>query len=131
MAQQAARHLAGDDIPPEVRAWLARGLSRYLKGEPLDRALGLTDSDRKRERNAALCRAAQAMDPDHELGDWCRAGRLEQGLRRFEASTWPRVRHTDGASLGPYHRALFDVLQSGAPPVRSQRRIHDLLTRGY
>lgn len=132
LLQRTLRTLEDDAaLPPEAARWLRTGLRRYLDGDALENALHLSGTDLLRERNRALRRAAAIIDPDAHMSAWERAGRLTTDLRRFEADVWPRVRHTDGASLGPYRRALFDVLQSGAPPVRSQRRIYDLATRGY
>ncbi|WP_231378036.1 hypothetical protein [Thioalkalivibrio sp. ALE12] len=133
LLQQAVRALETEsgEMPPEAARWLRTGLRRYLDGDALENALHLTGTDLLRVRNRALKQAAMILDPDSELSAWDRAGRLARDLKRFEASTWPRVRHTDGTDLAPYRRALFDVLRSGAPPARSQRRIYDLATRGY
>lgn len=112
---------------PEIHAWLDQALQRYRAGEPLERALGLAGPEATKQRNAALRRAADLLDPPGALSAWQRAKRLEETLRRFEAI----ARHRSLKSLSLLQQTLAHILQleraHGVRAVRCQRALFEVI----
>lgn len=103
---------------PEVIAWLADGFGRWLAsdGRPgLPAFLGLhtRPSIVRRAQRDAWLRAAAAEIP----GDspWAIASRLQDALRRFQRSAWPRWKDLPGppAAATDLQRLLWLALRTG------------------
>ena len=109
--------------------WMRAGLRRWMTGqeEDLPRALGLHGGERVRARNAALCRAAVLLDVGQGLGRWPLAEALAQRLRRFEAVHGARIRAAGPDGFDGLDRELALSLAAGARPLRSARRIFEIL----
>lgn len=119
----------GDDLPPGALEWLRAGLARYLAGNaPLDVALSLTGGRRLAARNRALRDAAAALDPDLTLSDWELSGRLECAIRRFESVALAQINRGQLVVLSTPDEFLLAAFQSGARPMRSRRRLYELLS---
>ena len=111
-------------LPEDIADWLEDGLSRFLAGETttLCSALGLRTSGRRgrvgtalrqddRDRALRAAAAALADQPDP-------AAALACAVRRFESSTWPRVRDLPAPPdrFDDTQRALFAAFRAGQPP---------------
>jgi hypothetical protein len=82
--------------------------------------------DMVRRRNAALVEAARLLH-EGDMAATSSAKLLEAAVRRFECRVWPRVRDQAAPDLPPLDAALHRAFMSGARPLRSWRRILDLL----
>jgi hypothetical protein len=123
-----AQAVVAGQWPPEALPWLQGGLRAYLAGgQPLEDALGLTRPNRVKVRNAALMRAARILDDGRGRPPWELAGLLEQAIRRFEGDTLKRIRAGTAMELSPLNSALAEAWGGGARPLRSRRRLYDLL----
>ncbi|AHK78107.1 hypothetical protein M911_01590 [Ectothiorhodospira haloalkaliphila] len=109
---------AGQPLPGADRDELLKALKRYRRGD----GFHLAGFERVRRRNAALLRAAEAVGGSTP---WTQAGRLAASVARFEARVLPRYRDQPPAS--PVDRHLWDAWQSGARPLRSRRRLYELI----
>jgi len=83
--------------------------------------------NRIHERNGALLRAADLLDPSNKLTAWNRAERLADAIARYEAWTAPRIRSGAERALTPAEQEIQRALLSGARALKSQRRLYDLL----
>lgn len=113
---------------PDLALWLHGGIARWRNGTSLDAALGLQSSDMRRARDLALREAARCIDPDGGMPRWAVAGLLASALRSFESTTW--LRYKDAAeqpTLSPLKQALWAAFRSGARPIRSQRKLFEIL----
>lgn len=119
-AATLANLAAQGEFSPQVQAWLARGLAQYLAGDPLEQALGLTGGSRVQTRNLHLLEAAMILDDGRGLTDWRLAGELRAAI----------LRRLHRGSSGDHDVDL--VLQAaeatGVRPLRSRRRLYELLT---
>lgn len=111
---------------PSLYAWLAPAVAEYQSGENLERALGLCGSRAVRERDEALCAAAEAMDPKGQLSTWARAGKLAARLPQFEAVVLPRYTDPEADTLGVNHHLLRAYRTRQRIP-RTQRALADVL----
>lgn len=112
---------------PELSDWLEAGLYRWEKGEPLERALSLSGTGAKIQRNRALIRAAKILDQNDDLGPWQKAGLLETAIHRFESIKWPALQGTQDRSLAPLQQELFSAFSAGCEMIRTQRKLYELL----
>lgn len=107
---------------PEDRMWLEAALARWRDGEPLDHALGLAGPRAIKQRNAALCRAADLLDPAGDLSDWQRAGKVEKAIRYFAG------RKNDDSLLAQTVAEIINLESlNGVRPVRCQRAIFEII----
>lgn len=116
---------AARSLPEAERGWLHCALEKIAQGEPPADALRLTHADRVRSRDAALLEAAEALGDTDNL--WQKAQQLEKAIRRFESRVWPRIAHRTSPDLPPIDAALFRAFKTGARPIRSARKLWDLL----
>lgn len=126
-----AQRVAAGERPDTAWPWLAAGLRRYLRGEAdLETALQLGAASRVRARNAALVRAARLLvdDPD-TTSAWELAGHLERAVSNYEAVFLPRLRRDPATALPDWAQAIRQAFDSGARPLRSRRRLYDILLR--
>lgn len=109
-------------LPDDLAVWFGNGLQKFLDcggRSSLDRCLGLTGRgvrsmetwDAERRRDAALAVALEFSHDGQQRDTRWRARRLTREIERFEARTWPRVRHY---AQPPSHwprldRALFEA----------------------
>ena len=110
---------SGQPLPEPDRLELAKALDRYQRGE----AFTFAGAARIRERNKALIAAADTLPGT----PWTKAGTLERAVHYFERRVWPRVKSDDDPSLTGIHAHLFRAFKSGARPLRSRRRIYELI----
>ena len=125
LADTAAR---GEPPDPSAAAWFARGVRRFLDGEPLETALGLSGEGwpaRTRRayavRDEALRRAHAALGGD--------ASDLARAVRRFEGAAWPRWRELTAppSHASPVQRELFSAFAAGRPVPSSPRHLRRIL----
>lgn len=128
LAKTIADGSPGDPLPEAAADWLRIGLKRFLCGacDTLEVALRLTGANRAAARDRALLGAAALLAAPGEP-PWRLAQRLEYAIRRFEADTLPLIRRGDKRSLSALDNALLAAFQAGARPLRSARRLYDLL----
>lgn len=116
---------AAKALPGPESGWLNCALARISDGFPVAESLRLTNSDRRRYRDAALIEAADALgESDNQ---WQKAQQLGKAVRRFEARIWPRVHTHLDPDLPPVDKALFRAFKTGAQPIRSARKLYELL----
>lgn len=116
------------DLAPEAVRWLRAGMRRFLAGDNLAVSLHLSGTDRKRERNDALLRAAAILDDGRDLPPWELSRQLAQAQTKFESVVWPRCRVGRATDLSALNSALQDAFATGAKPLRAKERLYDLLT---
>jgi len=121
---------AGSELPPGAGEWLRAGLRRFLRGDSpsLEVALSLTGGSRIAARNRALRDAAAALDPEPRLSAWELSGRLECAIRRFESVALVQINRGQPVVLSTPDEFLLAAFQSGARPMRSRRRLYELLS---
>lgn len=119
-AATLANLAAQGEFSPEVRQWLRLGLAAYLAGDSLEQALGLTGGSRVQARNGRLVAAAKIIDAGRGLTNWRLAGELRAAiLRRL---------HRGSSGDTAVDLVLQAAEATGARPLRSRRRLFDLLT---
>ncbi len=121
---------AGQPVPGDVGAWLLDGIEDFEMQEndekitPLCKKLGLRPAGRRSipyrrrlaERDQALCDAL-ARIPVDGLTDRQRCAQLLQSIRRFETTTWLRIRTRPMASLSdPLKDDLRRAFNAGTVP---------------
>ncbi len=118
----------GEALPDEATAWLRSGLRRWLRGEAdLVIALQLHRGAHQASRNRALLKAASILDDDRGLTAWALSELLYKAQLRFEAHTLVQIKRGIPRSLSPLDEALLEAWRSNARPLRSRRRLYDLL----
>lgn len=124
---RAVLHSLADDkpLPAGSAEWLLNGLTKHCKGEPLESALALTPANRTKARNNALMAAADSLGATDS--QWHRAILLQKAIARFESRIWPKIRYETDPDLPPIDAALFRAFTSGARPLRSARRLYELI----
>lgn len=95
---------------------------------PLELALKLTGGCRIAARNRALLRAASVLDAGRALSAWELAGELSDRLTRFQSGALVLIRRGTTMHLEQVDDALLEAFQTGAKPLRSRRRLFELLT---
>lgn len=120
-----ARRVASGDLGPDVAEWLRSSFALHLSGMPIDTALGFDRASRIRARNQALKAAAILTG---QPSPWLQAKALAEAIRRFESQVLPLL---DGGRLNrrltPLEGAIRRSMTSGARPLRSLFKIHELL----
>ncbi len=117
-----------EPIPPAIRHWLVSGFKRHAAGEPLELALGLSSHARTNARNRALRDAANEIATTlDDLSTWAISNRLADAIKRFESRVLPKVKGNAYPDLPPIDAALLRAFRSGARPLTSARRLHELL----
>src|SRR4051812_13219037 len=134
--QRIRAALAAGEAPERVDAmWLVGCFDRYFSeaaaGVDLDAALGLTSPP----GSIAWWRARQQAERDHLLRQAAeqypgstnaKAIQLQQRLKRYAATSWPRDRVTRQPSAD--NKLMFAVLMADDEPPMSIRRLTDILT---
>ena len=134
--QRVSAALAVGELPDREDArWLTGCVVRYLKeagaGLDLDTALGLTPTPgavawwrarRHAERDSLLRQAADQYPGSTNA----KAVQLQQRLRRYAATSWPRDRVSRQPSAD--NRLMFAVFMADPEPPESIRRLTDILT---
>ncbi|WP_172955058.1 hypothetical protein [Sterolibacterium denitrificans] len=119
-------------MPPtqEALAWLEDGMRRYLRGMPLENALGFDDAGRMRVRNAALVDAAVAIDSGRGLSPWELAGKLEHAIKRYESvvSLMLKRGRMSVDTLSSPDAEIHRAFTSGARRLASQGKLYGLLS---
>ncbi len=108
-------------LPTPLAGWLAAGLRRFRITGDMTVSLELCGPGAIRTRNIALLRAAQLIAPNEK--GWTQAGKLKQALINFE-SVNKKFEYLTGWRL-----EIWRALNSGVAVPRSQKRIHELLTK--
>ena len=111
--QHLANLLEGDaPLPPASRLWLRDSLRRWLAGLPIERALGLTAANARRERDELLRRNAQTVQA---RSAWHRALLLSDQVRRLHRgrrTAWPWLAQADRLTpLPETARQLYSILK--------------------
>lgn len=122
--------LAGDDeaLSSEATAWLRSGLRRWLRGDAeLLVALQLTRGAHQASRNRALLEAASILADGRDLSAWVLSGLLHQAQTRFETGLLVQINRGINAPLSPLNECLLNAWRSDTRPLRSRRRLYDLL----
>jgi hypothetical protein len=122
----------------EDAMWLAGCFDRYFSeagaGLDMDAALGLTPTPGA----AAWWRARQQAERDHLLRQAAeqhpgstnaKAIQLQQRLKRYAGTSWPRDRVTRQPSAD--NKLMFAVFMADHEPPMSIRRLTDILTRSH
>jgi hypothetical protein len=134
--QRIRATLAAGEAPERVDAmWLAGCFDRYLSeagaGLDMDAALGLTPTPGA----VAWWRARQHAERDRLLREAAgqypgsinaRAIQLQQKIKRYAGTSWPRDRVTHQPSAD--NRLMFAVFMADPEPPMSIRRLTDILT---
>ena len=129
----------GRQLPPDMQAWLARSIERYLRHdcESLNEAFGVTQAHGGlpwwreaaiRARDAALRALAEAHFGD--LTVYARARAIEETAARYETTCWLRDRLSEAMPqryLGTPKEHLWRAFKSGAKMPISARRLRTLL----
>lgn len=123
-----AGRLASGDTSPEVLQWVREGFARHLKGRPLDQALGLDRTARKREAYRLLAEVAQILGAD-DCGAWECARRVEEAIKHFEARVLPRLRLGPIQTTGPVNELLAKLYRVSARFPREQRQIYEVVLK--
>ena len=128
LAHEIALAGDGEALPSEAAVWLRSGLRRWLRGDAdLAVALQLTRGAHQVSRNRALLDAASILADGRDLSAWVLSGLLHQALTRFEGGLLVQINRGINAPLSPLNECLFNAWRSGARPLRSRRRLYDLL----
>lgn len=122
MSDRLARLLAHTRTDPELHAWFAKALADWRGGMSLEHALGLGGPRAVRQRDAALRRAADLIDPAGEMSSWKRAAKVEKAIRYFN-----RVRSHDSPLAIAIAEAI-EIESRGIKRVRCQRSIFERLS---
>ncbi|MBK8762088.1 MAG: hypothetical protein IPM03_17040 [Sulfuritalea sp.] len=119
----------GEPLPAEAAAWLRSGLRRWLLNEAdLVIALQLNDAAFLASRNRALLAAALILDDGRGLTAWELSDLLSKAQARFEAGALVQFKRGISTSLSPLNERLLEAWRSGVRPLRSRRRLYDLLS---
>ncbi|MBK9019630.1 MAG: hypothetical protein IPL72_06370 [Sulfuritalea sp.] len=128
LAHEIALAGDGEALPGEATAWLRAGLRRWLRGEAdLAIALQLNGGAMAASRNRALIDAAAILDDGKGLSAWRLANLLERAQARFEAGALVKINNGMNVPLTPLNECLLRAWRSGMRPLRSARRIYDVL----
>ena len=76
-------------------------------------------------RDAALAQLVAALDPSDRASTWNRAQNIAARLKRFETTTWPRIRAGHRQPRDTTEEALLALCVADTP--RSPRRLWGLL----
>jgi len=133
------RCAGGLPLPPDLRAWLADSLERYLSHdcENLNSAFGVVHGHGGvpwwrergiRDRDAAL----RALSTTHfsERSVYARAKAVFEAAQRYETICWPRDRllnEMPGRYRGAPKEHLWRAFKSAAKMPVSERRLRTLL----
>jgi hypothetical protein len=117
-------------LPAVLRALAERVEAGRLRGADAERlGAAVAGASACIERDSALRRAAELIDPAGELAVHTRARRLGDELRRFEATAWPRIARGARAPRSPLEAALAAALACPLPAPSSTRHLYRILTR--
>ncbi len=129
----------GEPITPELADWIRRGLRDAIEtGQPLERALRLTElpgrswRDAVRQRKAKLL-VRQAADLIPAPTPWSRAESLLKEIAAFRRYRWSRLQGLDTPpdTLDGIERHLFGLFQLRNGEVSySVGAIYTILTKG-
>jgi hypothetical protein len=124
-----ARDLAsGQPVDADVAVeWMRQALRHWERGLSLEAALGLDGSCRVRRRNQALIAAADLIQDGRNLSAWQLSGLLAARLQQFEQSKLIAYRRGVTVNFDSVESHLLAAAESGAVPMRSQRRLYELL----
>ena len=128
-------------LPFDVSEWLLDGANMYeeKKGSvSLCQCLGLSGRGIrsieylfKINKRDKWLRTAWSKVSTENINDWPRAKRLSDTIKRFQSSTWPRIKNMDEPPerLNDIQRSLFYASKSGLDLPVSPRRLLDIATK--
>ena len=126
MSVELAERAAVGDMTPAVVAWVTAGLRRHFSGDDLDKALGLDNASRLRERNRALRDAATILNSGDDTA-WQIAGKLALAIKRFERLHTSRAGCSTITTASPLNVALRRAFDTKQRLPRTRRKLYDFL----